>query len=146
MTGEQLRMARALLRLGLRELATTADVSRAAIVRLENGRGKPHAATEAKLQRALEDMGVLFIGALEPLHGPTVALRWGIEPPQAAEDSETPGDDEASEIKARSWEETDAAIDGEMREAMRAYWNDPERWAALSEISRETLQRTMGRE
>ena len=66
-------------------------------------------------------------------------------PVSRARHSEMPGDDEASEIKARSWEETDAAIDAEMREANRAYWNDPERWAALSEVSRETLQRTMGR-
>jgi transcriptional regulator with XRE-family HTH domain len=145
MTGEQLRMARALLRLGLRELATKAEVSRAAIVRLENGRGKPHAATETKLQRTLEAMGVVFIGALEPLHGPTVALRWGMEPPVASEDTETPGDDEASEIKARSWEEIDAALDDEMRKAMVDYWSDPARWNALSEISRKTLARAMVR-
>jgi transcriptional regulator with XRE-family HTH domain len=145
MTGEQLRMARALLRLGLRELATKADVSRAAIVRLENGRGKPHATTETKLQRTLEAMGVVFIGALEPLHGPAVALRWGVEPPAASEDTETPGDDEASEIKARGWEEIDAAIDDEMRAALTAYWSDPARWNALSEISRKTLTKTMGR-
>jgi transcriptional regulator with XRE-family HTH domain len=146
MTGEQLRMARALLRLGLRELATKADVSRAAIVRLENGRGKPHAATETKLQRTLEAMGVVFIGALEPLHGPAVALRWGMEPPVASEDTETSGDDEASEIKARGWEEIDAAIDDEMRAALVVYWSDPARWNALSEISRKTLAKTIGQD
>lgn len=138
-------MARALLRLGIRELATAAEVSRPAIVRMENGKGKPHAATEAKLQRTLEAMGIVFIGALEPLHGPAVALRWGMEPPAAAEDAETPGDDEASEIKARSWEEIDAALDDEMREAMADYWGDPARWNALSEVSRKTLAKVMGR-
>ena len=145
MTGEQLRMARALLRLGLRELAAKAEVSRAAIVRMDAGRGKPQVSTETKLQRALEAMGVLFIGALEPLHGPTVALRWGMEPPAAAEDTETPGDDEVSEIKARGWEEIDAALDDELRDAMAVYWADPVRWDALSEISRQTLAKTMGR-
>ena len=112
---------------------------------MEAGGGKPQAATEAKLQRALEAMGVLFIGALEPLHGPTVALRWGMEPPAAAEDTETPGDDEASEIKARGWEEIDAAIDDEVRATMAVYWADSARWEALSEISRQTLTKTMRR-
>jgi transcriptional regulator with XRE-family HTH domain len=146
MTSEQLRMARALLRLGLRELSARAEVSRAAIVRMEAGRGKPHAATEAKLQRALEAMGVVFIGAHEPLHGPAVALRWGMEPPSVADDVETPDDDEASELKARPWEEIDAAIDDEMRDAIADYWLDPARWAALSDISRETLAKTIRRD
>jgi transcriptional regulator with XRE-family HTH domain len=144
MTDEQLRMARALLRLTIFELATKAKVSKAAIVRLEAG-GKPHAATVTKLQRTLEEMGVIFIGAHEPLHGPAVALGWGAEPPKPAEAIELPDDDEASEIKAKGWDEADAAIDDELREAMLDYWRDPARWAALSESSRKTLVKTMGR-
>jgi transcriptional regulator with XRE-family HTH domain len=67
MNGDQLRMARALLRLTVRELAQASGVDKMAIVRFEAGRN-PHAATL------------------------TVAMRFGMKPPAAHY-----GDDEVAD-------------------------------------------------
>jgi transcriptional regulator with XRE-family HTH domain len=82
MNGDQLRMARALLRLTVRELAQASGVDKMAIVRFEVGRN-PHAATLSKLQAALEERGIVFIGAVTTFHEPTVAMRFGMQPPAA---------------------------------------------------------------
>jgi transcriptional regulator with XRE-family HTH domain len=71
-TGAQIRMARAALKLGVRELAEVAGVAPMTISRLENGQSGGHGDTLAKIQKALENSGILFIA--ENGAGPGVRL------------------------------------------------------------------------
>ena len=85
MTSDQLRMARALLRLNQSELAVFANVTANTIRSIENGnRGRP--SVVKKLRVAFIERGVLFIDAFEPYHGAGVAMRWGVEAPAGADD------------------------------------------------------------
>ena len=63
-TDAQCRVARAALGLTIRQLATLADVSKGAVDRLERGRAVLPA-TVAKLRRALEQGGILFVEAAD---------------------------------------------------------------------------------
>jgi transcriptional regulator with XRE-family HTH domain len=54
-------MARAALRLGVRDLAKLADVSAMTISRFENGGSSGHGSTLIKLRDALEAAGVAFV-------------------------------------------------------------------------------------
>jgi len=60
-TGDQLRMARAALRLGVREAAGLANVAPMTISRLENGQSSGQGETLMRIRRALEVAGVEFI-------------------------------------------------------------------------------------
>ncbi|GBO81607.1 predicted transcriptional regulators [Acetobacter aceti NRIC 0242] len=60
-TGTQLRMARAAVRLGVRDIAKLANVSPATVTRLEGG-APANSATIQALKTAYEDKGILFIG------------------------------------------------------------------------------------
>lgn len=60
-TGDQLRMARAALRLGVREVAKLADVAAMTVTRIENGKSSGSIPTLSKLRKALEAAGVEFI-------------------------------------------------------------------------------------
>ncbi len=70
--GIQVRMARAALGWGVRELANKADVTPNTISRIENG-GDALASTLEKIQNVLEQAGVIFID--EDDEGPGVRLR-----------------------------------------------------------------------
>ena len=72
---EQIRAARALLRITAQDLSTASGVGLATIKRLEAGDGLPpaHAQTLDKLTKALESAGVEFLGT--PEDGPGVRLR-----------------------------------------------------------------------
>ena len=59
-TREQIRMARAALSWGMKTLAEKAEVSGNTISRYENG-ADAYGETLAKLQRTLENAGVIFI-------------------------------------------------------------------------------------
>lgn len=59
-TGAQIRMARAALKMGVRDLAAAANVSPNTVTRVE-GDGSANSSTLAALQRALEAAGVQFI-------------------------------------------------------------------------------------
>lgn len=74
-TTEQIRAARALLRLTVADLSVQAGVGVATIKRLEAVDGIPpaHARTLDALQKALEAAGVEFIGT--PDNAPGVRLR-----------------------------------------------------------------------
>ncbi len=61
-TGDQLRMARAALRLGVREVAELAQVAPMTISRIENGQSSGQGDTLMKIRRALEEAGVTFPG------------------------------------------------------------------------------------
>ena len=72
---EQMRAARALLRITAQQLSDASGVGLATIKRLEAGDGLPaaHAQTLDKLKKALEAAGVEFLGS--PEDGPGVRLR-----------------------------------------------------------------------
>lgn len=61
MTPAQLRMARAALRIGVRELATMAKVTPATVSRFETEKGGINMKTASALKSALEDAGIVFI-------------------------------------------------------------------------------------
>lgn len=75
MLPSQLRMARAALKIGVRELAELADVTTATITRFENERGGLNALTSNKIKVALEDVGVVFLTAGGSSVGPGICLR-----------------------------------------------------------------------
>jgi predicted transcriptional regulator len=57
----QVRMARAALCWGVRDLAQRAHVGTGTVHRFETGKRKPIAATVAAIRRAFEEVGVEFI-------------------------------------------------------------------------------------
>ena len=65
-SGVHIRMARAALRLGIRDLAKLAKVAPMTISRLETGQSGGYAKTIEKIQRALEKAGVVFIDGDAP--------------------------------------------------------------------------------
>ncbi|MGJ7042134.1 transcriptional regulator with XRE-family HTH domain [Shinella sp. BE166] len=73
MDSSQLRMARAALKIGVRDLAEMASVTTATITRFENERGGLNSTTQAKLRAALEAAGIIFID--QNGNGPGVRLR-----------------------------------------------------------------------
>ncbi len=70
--GAQVRMARAAVGWGVRELAERANITPNTVSRIENG-GDALASTLDRIQAALEDAGVIFID--EDEEGPGVRLR-----------------------------------------------------------------------
>lgn len=140
MTAEQLRMARALIRVSVRELAKLANVDKNTITGLESG-AKGQAATITRLTEVFQARGVLFIPALEGIHGAAVSMRWGMEPPPLAVDDEQagePGKDEG--MQSSAWDDTEVVSPDEI-EGLRRYWSEQYRWDQLSLSSRKTLSR-----
>lgn len=70
----QVRMARAALGLSVRELAERSGVADSTILRFETGKGAILTTNMARIQKALEEAGVLFLPA-DPTGGPGVRLR-----------------------------------------------------------------------
>ena len=79
LTSEQIRAARAMLKIEQRQLAEAAGVSLETIKRVERGSGPVSvlSGTLDKLTRALEAAGVIFIA--ENGGGPGLRLRKGLE-------------------------------------------------------------------
>ena len=75
MTAEQLRMARAAARLGVRELAGEAGVAPATITRLEGGKGGINMRSENALRRTLDARGIQFLENGQVAEGNGVAIR-----------------------------------------------------------------------
>lgn len=75
MTPEQVRMARAALGLGVRDLADLAGVSFTTINRFETGKSGVQLSTAQALRAALEARGVQFLVSGQVAAGPGVALR-----------------------------------------------------------------------
>jgi transcriptional regulator with XRE-family HTH domain len=73
-TADQIRMARAGLRISVRELAEASGVAESTILRFEGDKGGMQTGTLARIQKALEKEGVVF---LEPddKFGPGVRMR-----------------------------------------------------------------------
>jgi len=74
-TTEQIRAARAILRITVLELSEKSGVGVATIKRLEAGRGVPsvHTRTLEEIQKALNVMGVEFVGSPEDRPGVRLA-------------------------------------------------------------------------
>jgi len=72
MTGDQARMARAALKLSVRDVASAAKVSPNTVTRIEAGLPANNS-TVAAIRRALESAGVIFVE--ENGEGPGVRLR-----------------------------------------------------------------------
>ncbi len=70
----QVRMARAALGISVRKLAERTGVADSTILRFETGRGGILATNLDRIQTALEEAGVIFIGA-DAAGGPGVRLR-----------------------------------------------------------------------
>lgn len=76
LSAEQVRMARAALRIGVRELAEMAGVNPGTVSRFETGKGGMQATNLDAVQKALEAAGVTFIedGAASANGGPGVRI------------------------------------------------------------------------
>lgn len=70
----QVRMARAALRISVRELAALSGVADSTILRFETGRGAILTTNVTRIQEALEDSGVVFLSA-DSNGGPGVRLK-----------------------------------------------------------------------
>lgn len=75
MTPEQLRMARAAVGLGVRELGEMAGVSFTTISRFENGKSGLQLSTAEAIRKVLEAQGVQFLNSGQVATGPGVARR-----------------------------------------------------------------------
>jgi transcriptional regulator with XRE-family HTH domain len=73
-TSLQLKLGRTALGMGVRELAQAADVSPTTVTRFESGKGGVQSGTLERLQKVLEDGGVIFVGA-DADAGPGVRMR-----------------------------------------------------------------------
>lgn len=146
-------MARAALKLTMRELAARAEIDKSTLVRIEAGYGA-HPFTLRQLRETLEAAGVFFIDAQEGVHASGVALKWGAEIPsrQPGEGAAASGEGETG-IKA-AWDDIEEAADADLdalpseepglNPDMAEMWQaDPELWARLSQGGRETLSRRM---
>lgn len=85
MTPSQARMARAALRLGVRDVAELAKITPATVTRFETEKGGLNAKTLASLKGSLEAAGIVFI----PENGGPAGVRY-LAPPH---DSENLADD-----------------------------------------------------
>tara|TARA_R110002126_G_scaffold222375_1_gene367560 strand:- start:512 stop:760 length:249 start_codon:yes stop_codon:yes gene_type:complete len=74
MTPEQLKMARAMTKMGVRDLAKAADVAPATITRLETGKGGINMRSSDALRAVLETQGVQFLDTGDVARGPGVAV------------------------------------------------------------------------
>jgi transcriptional regulator with XRE-family HTH domain len=70
----QIKMARAALGLGIRDLAKLANCSPSTVFRFESGAGGMHTDTLGRIEKALEKEGIIFIAADEK-YGPGARLR-----------------------------------------------------------------------
>jgi predicted transcriptional regulator len=75
MKPEQLRMARAVLQIGVRDLAEMAGVSFTTINRFETGKSGLQLSTAEAIRQALEAQGVQFLEAGQVAAGSGVALK-----------------------------------------------------------------------
>lgn len=75
MTPKQLRMARAAVRLGVRELAELAGVAPATLTRFETEKGGMNMKSAQAIQTALEGLGVQFLRNGDVAAGDGIAVK-----------------------------------------------------------------------
>ncbi len=152
LSAEQIRMARAALKLTMRDLAARAGIDKSTLVRIEAGYGA-HAFTLRQLREVLETAGVIFLEA-DSNAGPGVRIKLGVKIPQPALGEDTTSGEAAEDGMKAAWDDfdeaADAALDALLSEPealnpdMASMWrDDPELWARLSEGGRETLSQAM---
>lgn len=73
-SAEQIRMARAGLRISVKDLAESSGVAESTILRFEGGKGGMQTGTLEKIQKVLEKEGIIFIEA-DDKFGPGVRMR-----------------------------------------------------------------------
>jgi hypothetical protein len=145
MTGEQLRAARALLKIGTRELAALAGVDKMSIVGCENGR-RTQAATVAKIRYALETAGIIFLDGRKGEYQATAALRWGVQEPKfGTPNNDTIGKSNDGGLHSRAWDEDfeDTVDPAEMSDSERAWLKYVRTNPNLSVRGREILLKTV---
>lgn len=143
-TGDQIRMARAALRLTVREVAELTGVDKSTIVRIEAG-GKAYYQNMLKLQTVFEDAGVVFLSPVEGDHGLGVAFKWGVDTAKIKKPQGEARSSSDDGLSSRAWDEEpdDATLPPDIIE-QRQYWRaHPERWAKLSAISKFALAKTL---
>ena len=158
MTGEQLRAARALLKLGTRDLAALAGVDKMAIVRAEAGSKKTYVGTIEKLRHALESAGIVFLDGVTGEYQPTAALRWGVKSvdPTTKQTNDDAGGQSGSELSSAAWDDFDdfasdqpvtpyiIPISDADRANLRQHFADPERWNKLSDRAKAVYRHELG--
>lgn len=82
-TGDQIRMARAALKIGVRELAELANVAPMTVSRLENGQSGGQSETLSRIKAAFEQAGVIFVPENGAGPGVRLAKRRDRTPPQS---------------------------------------------------------------
>ena len=70
----QIKLARTALGLGVRDLAAAAEIAPSTIHRFETDKGSMHSRTLDRVQKVLEERGIVFISA-DANGGPGVRLR-----------------------------------------------------------------------
>ncbi len=151
LTAAQLRMARAALRLTMKDTAAKASIDVGTVVRIEAG-ASAYQVTLAHLRHVLEQAGLLFIDPVEGVHQGAVGLKWGVELSQRPSGSDTEaGEGKQGGSQAGAWDDgidalhddVEPAADPEIEE-MRGYWRaNPEKWGAMHASTRWALLREM---
>jgi transcriptional regulator with XRE-family HTH domain len=158
LTPEQCRAARAVLDMQQRELAAKSKVSKKTIADFERGLRSPYVRTLEDLRRTFEAEGVVFVPPVEGVHSGAVGLKWGFKPvARTASRSEDQDGVGSSGLDAMGWDdwEGDSVEDDEplppldwtdddKRSQIEMWRSQPEKWAALHEVSRQALLRAMG--
>jgi transcriptional regulator with XRE-family HTH domain len=118
-------MARAVLRITIRELAERAGLDKGTIIRIESGAGA-HALTLKQLRSVLEAAGIEFIDEIAGVSGPGIRLKW----------------ETTVEIRRKSKggsDEDDAPQDTKLA----AFWaGPPDQLSEFSDIGRESIDKT----
>jgi transcriptional regulator with XRE-family HTH domain len=145
LTGAQLRMGRALLRLSMKAMAKLSDIDPGTVIRIESGENA-HKLTLQRLREELEARGVICLDAVEGVHEATVALRWGTELPKRGPGKVGESSDREGGLDAMPWDdfEAEAAPIPTDIEDLRNFWRQhPAEWQALHQISRTVLLQAM---
>jgi transcriptional regulator with XRE-family HTH domain len=104
LTGDQLRMARAALKLSVKKTADLAGVDKGTIVRIEAGENA-YVRTLKELRDVLERCGVVFLDAREGIHGPGVALACNVVVAGDAQHSAPSVGKPDSGLHSRAWDD-----------------------------------------
>lgn len=145
LTGEQLRMARAALRLTVKALADLAGVDKGTIVRIEAGE-KSYRRTLKDLRETLEKLGLVFLDTQDGIHGPGVALGWNVAfDGKDEQQGDVTGNSIDDNLNSRAWDEDleDSVEATELSDNERAWLNYVKTNPNLSERGREILLRTV---
>ncbi len=131
-TPAQCRAARALLNWSQGELRERTKMSQKTISDFELGLRQPYGRTLLDLRRAFEEAGVIFFDPEEGVGGSGVRLKWEVEIAQRGTNAASgEGGTTSGPIKA-------------LDQGMAEYWAErSDRWAKLSEVSRQAISMDM---